>query len=44
MQESGLTETTPLLCTLTIYGQRPAFLYPESLQGVQSGGAQWLTA
>ena len=44
MQEPGLTEIPPLLCTLTIYGQCPAFLYPESFQGVQSGGAQWLRA
>ena len=30
MQESGLIDIIPLVCTLTIYGQYPAFLHLES--------------
>ena len=39
MQEYGFIETIPLMCTLTIYGQYPVFLYRVSLQG-----AQWWVA
>ena len=38
IQESGLIEINPLLCTLIIKGQYPVFLYPESPQGVPSCG------
>ena len=37
MQESGRLEIIPLKCTLTIQGQYPAFLHPESPQGSPSG-------
>ena len=37
MQESGLTEIIPLICTSAIWGQYPAFLHPESPQGSQVG-------
>ena len=33
MQESGLTEIIPLICTPAIWGQYPVFSYPEFLQG-----------
>ena len=39
MQESGLIEIIPLICTLTIQGQYPAFLHPESRQGAPLGVA-----
>ena len=32
-----LNEITPLLCTLTLQGQYPLFLYSKTLQGAQSG-------
>ena len=35
MQESGLIEIIPLICTLTVWGQCPAFFRPESPQGAQ---------
>ena len=38
MQESGLIEIIPLVGTLTIQGQHPAFLHPESPQGAELGG------
>ena len=44
MQESGLTEIIPLKCTSAIWGQYPAFLHPESPQGAQLQGLQWLRA
>ena len=37
MQESGLTEIIPLICTSAIWSQYPAFLHPESPQGAQLG-------
>ena len=33
MQESGLTEITPLICTSAIWGQYPVLSHPESPQG-----------
>ena len=39
MQETGLTEIIPLICTLTIWSQYPVFLPPESPQGAQSEAA-----
>ena len=47
MQESELTEIIPLIGTLTIQGQYPAFLHPESSQGAQlevAAGADGLMA
>ena len=41
MQESGLIKTIPLICTLTIWGQYPAFLHPESPWGAQSSCRGW---
>ena len=41
MQEFGLSEIIPLICTLAIYG-RIVFLHPESSQGAQSRQLQWL--
>ena len=38
MQESGLIKTIPLICTLIIWGQDPAFLHPESPQTAKFGG------
>lgn len=38
VQESGLTESIPLICTSTIWGQQPAFLHLESPQGAVGGG------
>ena len=35
--ESGLIETTPLICTLTIQGQYPVTFHPESPKGAHSG-------
>ena len=39
MQESGLTEIIPLMCTSAVWGQCPAFLHPETPQGAQLGAA-----
>ena len=39
MQESGLTEIIPLICTSTIWGQHPVLSHPESPQGAPSGVA-----
>ena len=39
MQEAGLIEIIPLMCTSVIWGQYPAFLHPESPQGAQLGAA-----
>ena len=39
MQESGLTEIIPLICTSAIWGQYPVFSHPESPQGALSGMA-----
>ena len=39
MQESGLIEIIPLICSLTLLGQYPIFLHPESPQGAQLGVA-----
>ena len=36
MQYSGFTEIILLECTLTVYGQYPAFLHPETLQSTES--------
>ena len=44
MQESGLLEIIPLICTLTIWGQYPVFHHPESPQGAQLGVAAPLMA
>ena len=40
IQESGLTEIIPLICILTIQGQYPTFLHPESPRGAQLGMAE----
>ena len=37
MQESGLIEILPLMCALTLWGQHPAFLHPESPLGAHTG-------
>ena len=44
MQESGLTEILPLICTSTIWGQYPVFSHPEFPQGSPRGVAAvwWL--
>ena len=39
MQESGLTEIIPLMCTLAIYGQYLVLSHPESPQGTQLGAS-----
>ena len=39
MEESGLTEIIPLICTLAIWGQHPVLSYPESSQGALLGSA-----
>ena len=39
MQESGLIEIIPLMCTLAILGQYSAFLHPESPKGARVGVA-----
>ena len=36
MQESGLIEIIPLICTLALWGQYPVLSHPESLQGAPS--------
>ena len=41
MQESGLLEITLLIHILTIEGQDPLYLHPESPQGTQLGRLQW---
>ena len=33
MQESGLTEIIPLMCTSALWGQHPVLSHPESSQG-----------
>ena len=38
MQESGLTEITPLLCTSALHGQYPVFEHPEPLRVHCQGG------
>ena len=35
IQGCGPIEIIPFICTLTVLGQCPPFLYPESLQGAQ---------
>ena len=41
MQEPGLTEIIPLICTLNIWGQYPVYSHPEFPQGTlaEPGGA-----
>ena len=39
MQESGLIEIIPLICTSAVWGQYPVLSHPESLQGALSGVA-----
>ena len=39
MPECGLIEIIPLICSLTLLGQYPIFLHPESSQGTLSGAA-----
>ena len=39
MQESGLTEITPWICTLALWGQRPLFSHPELPWRAQQGAA-----
>ena len=39
MQESGLTEIVPLICSSTIWGQYPVLFHLESPQGALSGAA-----
>ena len=39
MPECGLIEIIPLICSLTLLGQYPIFLHPESPQGAQLGVA-----
>ena len=39
MPECGLIEIIPLICSLTLLGQDPIFLHPESPQGAQLGVA-----
>ena len=43
MPECGLIEIIPLICSLTLLGQYPIFLHPESPQGAQSGVALVIT-
>lgn len=40
MQESGLTEIIPLVCTLSIRGQCPVLFHPESTLGAR----MWVAA
>ena len=42
MQDSGFTETTPLMCFLAISGQHPVLSCPKSPQGSLCGPLQWL--
>ena len=39
MQESGLLESIPLMCTLAIWGQYPVVSHPDSPQGTALGAA-----
>ena len=39
MQEFGLTEIIPLICTSAIWGQYPVLSHPESPQGASLGVA-----
>ena len=39
MQESGVIEIIPFVCTSALWGQFPVFLHPESPQGAQLGTA-----
>ena len=39
MQESGLTEVIPLMCTLAIWGRYPVFSHPEFPQRSPQGVA-----
>ena len=39
MQESGLTEIIPLICTPGIWDQCPVFSHPEFPQGLPEGMA-----
>ena len=41
MQESGLTEIIPLICTSAIWGQCPVFPHPEFPQGCSLMAAGW---
>ena len=43
VQESGLTEIVPLMCTSALWGQRPVLSHPESPQG-HRGGSWHVTA
>ena len=43
IQESGPIEIIPLICILTIWGQYPDFLHPESTQVHIWGWLQWLS-
>ena len=42
MQESGLTEIIPLMCTSAIWGLHPVFSYPEFPQGSPAHHQLWL--
>ena len=45
IQESGLIEIIPLICTIAVQGQYPGLSHPESLQGAPLGAAvvaRWL--
>ena len=44
MQESGLTEITPWICTSAIWGQSLLLSHPEFLPGAPCGWLQELTA
>ena len=44
MQESGLVEITPLMCTSAIWGQSPVLSHTESLGVPCWVGLQWLGA
>ena len=39
MQESGLTEITPLMCTSALWGQHSVLSHPESPKAAQLGAA-----
>ena len=41
MQQSELTEVTPLMCASALWGQHPVLSHPESPQDATLGGA-WL--
>ena len=38
VQESGLTDVIPLICTSAVWGQHPAILTPGLLRGATAGG------